>query len=162
MTRGVPRLRIVLLFVLLLGCASTQEDRTDGGVDMIEELMQADRDFALATEERGIDGWMSFFAEDAARMELGGKAVRGLEAIRTMDGEMFASEDVLLTWSPVSARVFEDGRHGFTTGSFELLKLGGDGTHEVLGTGSYISIWRRVEGAWKVILDTGAPDPPEK
>ena len=128
---------------------------------MSEELMQADRDFALATEERGIDGWMSYFAEDAARPELGGEVVRGLEDIRALDSAMFANEDVLLTWAPVSAGSFEGGEHGFTTGRYELLKLGGDGENEVLGTGRYVSIWRRVQGEWKVILDTGTPDPPE-
>jgi len=154
--------RITLLFGLLLigGCTAVGGSNTGGGEDMCEELMQADRDFASAVEKGGLEAWMSHFAPDACRPELGGDNVQGLENIRALDQELLSNENVLLVWEPTSAGVFADGEHGFTTGRFELSSLG-DGQREVQGTGSYVSVWRRIDGEWKVILDTGAPDPPE-
>ena len=121
--------------------------------------MQADRDFAQATADRGIDGWVSCFAEDAARMQMsGGDVVRGIEAIRALDGPLLEDETVRLEWEPTDAGAFKSGDHGFTRGRYRVVESG-EQPREVLAEGTYLSIWRQEAGAWKVILDTGVPDP---
>jgi len=122
-----------------------------------DELLQADRQFAVEAATRGLDGWMSFMADDAARLDLGGKAVRGLDDIRQRDSSIFADSTVQLVWDPTDAGLFKDGNHGFTTGLYQLIKTGSP--PDTLSTGGYVSIWRRDDGKWKVILDTGAADP---
>ncbi len=47
---------------VVVNTAGSARDATEAA------LMQADRDFAVATHARGIDGWMSFYASDAIRI----------------------------------------------------------------------------------------------
>ena len=49
---------------------------------------------------------------------------------------------------------------GYTVGLYQRSQMGAGG-RTVVSTGKYVSIWRRERGAWKVILDTGVPDPPK-
>ena len=120
-------------------------------------VMAADRAFAVATGERGLDAWMSYMAADAIRLtELGVEAVRGTDEIRKMDASLFADPRLRLAWMPIDGGVFKDGRHGFTTGRYELLRDGSD----VVAKGAYVTMWRLdSDGQWRVILDGGAADP---
>ena len=124
----------------------------------VEDLLEADRAFDRVTTEKGLDGWMSYFAEDAVRLDLHGEVVRDLDAIRAKDGAMFADPQIRLTWSPTDAGLFRDGRHGFTRGRYRVIRQDEEGS-VVISRGAYLSMWRRENGAWKVILDTGAADP---
>jgi ketosteroid isomerase-like protein len=143
----------------LPGCATVSRTPTvTPTADVEQQLIEADRAFARAAAERGIEGWVSYFTPDAVRSDMGGGVFRGLQAIREHDGPMFANPAVRLEWDPTDAGVFEDGRHGFTRGRYEIVLREGDGPPVVLSRGSYLSIWRLDEGGWKVILDTGSPD----
>src|SRR5687767_4428255 len=56
-----------------------------------EALMQADRDFAIATRERGVDGWLEYFAPDGAMIVAGIGEVKGHAAIRDLMGPFLAN-----------------------------------------------------------------------
>jgi ketosteroid isomerase-like protein len=136
------------LCVTAIAAAAPQEAST-------EALMQADRAFFAAAAEGGLEGWMSFMAEDAARMPaIGMEVVSGTSEIRRLDAALFASPDVQLAWEPEHAYLFADGRHGITTGPYEVRMA--DGT--VGGRGRYLTFWRLEAEGWKVIFDTGAPE----
>jgi len=140
------------------------KDQTDRDAALKTELTDADRAFAKAAAEKGIDGWMSFMADDAVRVSpLGGKARVGKAAVKELDAAMFADPKRKLVWEPTDAGAFADGKHGWTTGRFKMLARNDKGEEEVLRTGAYVTWWRKgADGRWKVILDTGAPDPPKK
>jgi ketosteroid isomerase-like protein len=123
----------------------------------VEDLLEADREFDRVTTEKGLDGWMSYFAEDAVRLDLHGEVVRDLDAIRAKDTAMFADPQIRLTWSPTDGGLFRDGRHGFTRGRYRVVRQDEEDL-VVISRGAYLSIWRRENGEWKVILDTGAAD----
>src|SRR3954447_14496277 len=96
--------------------------------DAKTELMDADRAFATATGEKGIDGWMSFMADDAVRVQpLGGKAFVGKAAVREVDAEMFKDAKRKLQWEPTDGGAFADGKHGFTTGRYKVVVRTDDG-----------------------------------
>lgn len=117
------------------------------------DLMQADRDFARAASERGIDGWMSYFAEDAARMPAPGQPfIRGQAAIRAADEPMLESTELRLDWEPTAAHLFGDGAYGVTTGDYSVVRRTDD---EMVGCGSYVTFWRHTTEGWKVVFDTG-------
>jgi ketosteroid isomerase-like protein len=125
-------------------------------------LKDADRKFAAAAGEKGLDGWMGFMAEDAVRVrKMGEKAAVGRAAVRKVDAAIFADPTKRLVWEPTDAGLFADGKTGYTTGRSQVVTTGADGKEQVVWSGAYLTWWRKeADGSWKVILDTGVSDPP--
>jgi ketosteroid isomerase-like protein len=159
-----PLFLLGLLLSALAAFATPRASQEVPAADKVrEELLDADRRFAAAARERGLDGWMSFLAADAVRLpKLTGAPVRGTEAIRKLDAAIFADPARRLAWEPAEAESFEGGRLGVTTGHYRVLRKGDGGKEEVVARGSYLTWWRKDDGKWRVILDTGTPDPPAK
>jgi ketosteroid isomerase-like protein len=122
-------------------------------------LMQADRDFAVATHARGIDGWMSFYAPDAIRIRYRGNMVKGAEEIRNFDLPGISDTTTILNWEPTDAHVFHGGDIGSTTGRYWIVNRTGPDAGKEGGHGRYVTMWRRDHDHWLVIMDTGYPDP---
>lgn len=164
--------RLLLLPLLLAACASPAPRATApagppsmppaDAAALREALMEADRGFAASVAEGGLEAWMAHFAPDAVRLTgMGREATRGLDAIREADAGLLGDPSLRLTWAPVDAGAYADGRHGFTTGRYQVLRRGEDGAERVVASGAYVTVWRLGDdGRWRVILDTGAPDPP--
>ena len=123
-------------------------------------LLAADRAFAKSAAERGLDGWMDFMADDAARLgTLGGKFIKGKEQIRKADVALFADPKRRLVWEPVDAHIHADHQSGLTSGRYQVISKGADGKETVLSKGAYFTGWRKQPGGqWKVIFDAGSPD----
>lgn len=127
------------------------------------EMIACDKAFAKMTGEKGLDGWMSYMADDAAKSQrLGEKIVVGKEAIRKADATIFADPKVKLVWEPTDAHAFEGGTTGLTTGRYKVVAESDDGKVIVRSTGAYVTWWRKGKDGWKVIYDTGTPDAPKK
>ncbi|MFO0814887.1 MAG: DUF4440 domain-containing protein [Gemmatales bacterium] len=123
------------------------------------ELLAADRAFCKATEEKGIHGWMSYMALDAARLgPIGSKFVSGHDAIRKQDTPLFADQHKKLLWEPGDVHAFADGKSGITTGKYRIVEKSADGTEKVLSKGAYVTTWRKDAQGWRVIFDTGVPE----
>src|ERR1700732_5159804 len=86
-----------VLIALTLAC--TAAIRNTSAVTE-SSLMQADRDFAVETHARGIDGWMSFYAPDAIRVRYRGNIVRGFDEIRKFDLPNISDTTTILNWEP--------------------------------------------------------------
>jgi len=158
------KLRTIVGSTLLAAALATLSPSDAAGQERNErverELMEADRAFAAETLERGIEGWTSFFTGDGVRLDLFGEIHQGHEAIRAADGAAFSDPDRRLVWEPIDARAFSGWNLGFTRGVYRVEKRNGEGSWEVVSTGRYLSWWRRGSAGWKVLLDTGAVDPP--
>lgn len=124
-----------------------------------QELLAIDRTFCKVTTEKGIDGWMSFMASDAARLgPIGSKFVTGADNIRQQDSTLFANPQVKLVWEPVHAHAFADGKMGITTGKYRMVEKTADGKETTKSQGAYVTTWRKDATGWKVIFDTGVPE----
>lgn len=117
-------------------------------------LMKADRDFAAAVAEGGVDAWASWFDQDGAMIQEGTGEIRGRSAIR--DAVAYLDTPGLsLTWEPTRADIAASGDLGWTTGTWEFRP---SPDAEVTGHGIYVSIWRlQQDGSWKVVMDLGNP-----
>lgn len=115
-------------------------------------MINADLEFCKQTAARRLDGWMEAFAADAAVMH-DGTTVSGTEALRKYYEPVFGTQDFTLTWTPTKAEASQDGTAGYTYGTYEA-KRGDRVSH-----GMYLTIWRKIDGRWKVVMDTGSPAP---
>jgi len=151
------RLLAVVLVAALAGGLSLAKRKADGP----EALMKADMDFDRVTAEKGVDGWVSFFAADGMQLTPEGN-IKGHEAIRAYMGPAFARPGFSLRWKPTLADIAGSGDLGYTTGTYESRGTDAQG-NPVVRTGRYVSIWKKQkDGGWKVVLDTGAPDAPPR
>jgi len=142
-----------------IACATVAN--TGGAAGATEaSLMQADRDFAVATHARGIDGWMSFYASDAIRIRYRANMVKGYDEIRKFDLPNISDTTTTLNWEPTDAYVYRGGTIGSTTGRYWIVSRRTADSGKQLGTGRYVTMWRREQDRWLVIMDTGYPDSP--
>jgi hypothetical protein len=131
--------------------------RVTGGIDLTfnfkaapyvpaPELEQADLAFAAATKERGVAGWVDWFAPDGWMWRKTGVVARD-KIGETMEPLLTSG---VLAWAPIAS-----GKHGdlgFTVGKATFTgKTPADGWRS-----TYVTIWKQQPGgAWKVLFDTG-------
>ena len=142
----------ILLCAVVLSAISFAADR-DTNI-----LMQAERAFAKATAERGVDGWMDYMAPNA--VELSAEPLVGLDQIRAGMTKQFKLPGFKITWQPTKAEFLGEGDLGFAVGRYEV-RFTGDDSKAHVETGSYLTTWQKQkDGSWKVVSDIGSPDPP--
>jgi ketosteroid isomerase-like protein len=115
--------------------------------------------FAKDVLQRGGAGFADWFADDGVALGNGASPLIGKVAIAR--GANWSPKDYELTWTPTDAMMGPSGDMGYTWGHYEGRSKDANG-NPVLTSGRYITMWRRQpDGAWKVVLDAGANEPPE-
>jgi ketosteroid isomerase-like protein len=120
-------------------------------------LLEADRDFNKATQEKGLEGWMQFMADDVILLR--GKPVFGKDAVRSTLKSDWDEPGYSLSWEPKRGEMFKSGRMGNTSGRWTYRGKNEKGEKITL-QGDYLTVWQKqADGSWKVIYDGGTPDP---
>jgi ketosteroid isomerase-like protein len=119
-----------------------------------DTLLQLEADFMKAALERGAEGYMSYYADDAVEVPNGADSIHGKANIaKTMS--FLNDKNNQLTWTPVDAGISISGDLGWTSGTYEFRTKGKDGKPKV-DHGKYTTIWKKQpDGNWKVVLDMG-------
>lgn len=155
----------LLAAALLLGLPSShgaqrQPDRTMVGA-RAREIRALESSMMAAAAEKGADGYMSFYAEDAAELPNGSPALLGKESIgKTMT--FLDDKNNRLTWAPIHADVSDSGDLAYSFGNFEFRSIDKNGK-PAIEHGKYTTIWKKQkDGRWKVVLDMGNSSPEPK
>ena len=124
-----------------------------------DELMALDRAFDSVVAEKGVEGWVSFFADSGIQMPEGSGIVVGHDAIRQHMSAFFGDTNQKLRWEPDRADASGDGTLGYTIGRWVLWVRDSTGEHEAY-RGKYLTVWRRqADGSWKAETDVGNTEP---
>ena len=143
----------------LFVAAQEWNSRAWAAADEREALMQADRDFDRATAETGVEGWVSYFAEDGQMFPAGAEIVSGRQAIREAMAPAFGNPEFSLRWKPLGADVSRAGDLGYTYGTYVARGPGPQG-EPAERHGKYVSIWKKqADGSWKIVVDIGNSSP---
>ena len=119
-----------------------------------DTLKQLEADFMKAAAERGSQGYLSFYADDAVEVPNGAAIISGKVNIAKTMG-FLDNKDNQLTWTPVGADIAASGDLGYTYGNYEFRTRDEDGK-PVVDHGHYTSVWKRQpDASWKVVLDMG-------
>lgn len=136
----------------LAACAADPPPRADPST-----LTVADRAFARAVTERGLEAWVAAFAEDGVMLTAEGVIGPGASSIRAYMAPAFADTGFHLTWEPAFARVAAADDVGYTVGTYRSRRAdrtGGAVTRE----GGYVTVWRKgTDDTWRVVLATLPP-----
>jgi ketosteroid isomerase-like protein len=139
----------MLAVLLASACVHLAQEPFPAPDDPAAVLAIADRAFCAATRERGLEGWLSFFAADAVVFPPTGELVNGSEPIRRYyTGLAFPPAGFL--WEPDAAGIATSGDFGWTSGRFGIQAEG-----KTTWQGRYLSVWQRTQDAWKVVADCG-------
>ena len=142
--------------VLLLSAVTFAQN----SLDEASLLMQLDREFDKATAEKGVDGWVMYFAPNGSMLGDTSKPTTGLSEIRIAMEPAFNDSSFSLRWHPVKAEMTIPGVLGYTVGRWERLRKNKEGKL-MKSIGSYTSVWKKQpDGSWKIVLDTGNQDGP--
>lgn len=130
-----------------------------GARDLRPAVMQTDRDFDLAVSQRGVEAWVSYFADDGAMTNSAGTIVRGHEGVRKLMAPLFGDKEASLRWQPDFAEVAKSGDLAYTTGPAKFRGRNPQGKR-VERDSRYLTVWRRQkDGSWKVAFDIGTSGP---
>lgn len=127
----------------------------------VETLKQLEAEFMRAAADKGSQGYLSYYAENAVELPNGAAAIVGKANIAP--GMSFLdNKNNRLTWTPDGGDISAAGDLGYTWGTFEFRSTDKDGKAYV-EYGKYTSIWKlQKDGSWKVELDMGNASSPPK
>jgi ketosteroid isomerase-like protein len=117
--------------------------------DPADVLRAADRAFFRATRERGLEGWLAAFADDAVVFPPAGPLAADAAARRKHYASQagFPAKDFV--WDPEDAGLAVSADFGWTRG-----RWGSDASGQAVWAGQYLSVWRKeASGVWKVVAD---------
>jgi ketosteroid isomerase-like protein len=140
---------LLFLTILLSGC-----DQASRRKQMTDELLQADRDFARLSVEKGANAsFLAYIDDNCVILRPNRAPVIGRDKIT----EMYSTPDTSFTlnWEPLFADISNSGDLGYTYGIYTVEMDSPEGT-TVTKEGTYVTIWKKDEdGKWKFVLDTG-------
>lgn len=142
------RIGLILVAALLATGVATAADK--------DELIAADRAWAESDDS---ELSKSYWAEGASIHAPGTPTVTGVEQIGEFMGKLEAMPGYHLVWAPTKAVVSKSGELGYTVGSYEMTMNGPDGS-PVVEKGTYLTVWVKQDGAWKVMEDIFNSDAP--
>ncbi len=115
-----------------------------------EELMAADRAFARASASHGAAAWSAVWAERGLLYGDGTEPAIG-PAAAGRSAAAFAGE---LRWEPIESGMLWPGELGYTVGHWWTTASG----ERRDDRSRYLTVWRHLDGAWKVVLDLTIPE----
>jgi hypothetical protein len=116
----------------------------------VQALVAIERDFAALAREKGSrEAFLAVLADDGLLFRPRAENGKAFHRATPDDGG-------LLAWEPVYADLSAAQDLGFTTGPWSFTE---PGDVDPKAHGHYVSVWRRSAGAWKLLLDIGAPHP---
>jgi ketosteroid isomerase-like protein len=122
---------------VLLACSMAAE---------VDPLVQAERAFAATVKDKGLKaGFLSVMDDESVLFRPGPVPGR-----KNTEGS--ADTVAVLEWEPAFAAMTKSGNYGFTTGPWQVRPKP---KSEPVAFGHYLSIWRKTDKGWRLILDCG-------
>ena len=113
--------RLLPLTGLALALGSwTQDAAQDPAERTADVLMEADRAFSADTEERALEGWLAWFADDATVVRQNGEPVRGATELRAYYRSLPGFPPAGFRWEPKSAGLAKSSDLGWTAGTYSV------------------------------------------
>lgn len=137
------------VMVLLMFCVSATAQMTQAG------LLKLDREFAKATSEKRLDGWMRYMMDSTVVFGPPHSAQRivGREEIRNYYRDMFGMPDFNMSWTPSTAQLLPSGQTGYTMGTFHWVSPNYKCRCVNDWHGTYLAVWEEEQcpgGQWKL------------
>ena len=120
---------------------------------VIDILRKKDREFSDFAQEKGVsEAFAAFCSTDVLHISGDGVPTIGKAAVVQMMQQF--EHNYTMTWTPEIIQVNSDLITGVTKGSYNLFKLAAESVREKIGTGQYLTVWKKQPSKeWMVIYD---------
>ena len=151
------------VLALLVGACSPPAPVPAAKVDLASEektIREMDASWLKAAQGRDAAGAAAVFASDgvAYREHLG--PLVGPAAFQAYETKFQTDNPKLnVTWSTDTIRIADSGDLAIQTGEYHFTGLGPKGDGE--DTGRFVTVWKKVNGEWKVAHDIASTTSPE-
>ena len=120
-------------------------------------LMSRDSKFSNASAKQGpVKAYVSYSAKDVRLFRNDSYPFAGIDASSQALAAKIPATDLFI-WQPLSADVSQSGDLGYTHGTYSV---GSKQPEKITERGSYVRIWKKQNGVWKVVVDVTNPLPP--
>lgn len=145
-----------LLFasVLLSGGASAQTASDE------QQIRDLEQQWAEAVEERDLEAIVGLFAEDGQIMPPNAKSVKGRKPIAEAWQGILDLPELDFSFAPTAVNVAGSGDMAYVIGTYELAYQGEEARVE--DAGKYVDVWEKIDGEWKVVIETYNSDLPHE
>lgn len=156
-TRFAPtRVALVLFAANAPGCAPESRPAVDLHAEA-RAIRDLDAGLSAAAQARDAAALGAYFAEDAVQLPPGAPPLRGRTAIQeSAAGLLEAGAD--LRFESLEVRVSGAGDMAFSRGTYYLTLETPAGP--IRDEGSYLEIWEKVNGEWRITVDIYNSDRP--
>jgi ketosteroid isomerase-like protein len=115
-----------------------------------EALLERDRNYASAQLKQELAAVYRVYAAREVRLyRPENLPYVGIQAAT----EALATPKGPITWQPIGGDVSRAGDLGYTHGTYEVT----DDTKKVIEKGSYVRIWKKRNGMWRIVMDVANP-----
>jgi ketosteroid isomerase-like protein len=126
----------------------------------VAAIMKADSAWDRASEAKSVEGWLSFYTDNAIMMPPGENVCKDKTSREASIKNMFAIPGVSLRFQSSKVEVSRMGDLGYAAGVYQwsTKDVKGKDYHE---TGKYCETWKKqADGSWKCIVDIWNADAP--
>jgi uncharacterized protein (TIGR02246 family) len=142
----------VAMAVVNIACAQTVDVAS-------EKTALLARDAEWAQTAKNVDKYVEFFTPDGTVAVAGMPNVAGAKNIKDMLEPLVTSPGYDMKWKATRVAVASSGEIGYTAGTYAETTQNANGT-PVTETGRFVTVWKKVDGVWKVLEDAAGPDAP--
>ena len=123
-------------------------------------IREVDARWLKIAQARDAAGEAGMFAADGIAVRQQGAEFTGPAAIEASAAKEYADNPKSqTTWTIDSIRVAESGELAFQTGQLHTVNAGPKGVGETRAR--FVTLWRKIDGEWKVAYDISAPMAPQ-
>jgi ketosteroid isomerase-like protein len=117
------------------------------------EIRKADTAWSHAAENKDLDKFVSFYADDASAFPFNAPIANGKEQIRQLWSQLMSKPGFGLSFKPTKIEVSKSGDMAYETGTFEL-KLNDPQGNAMSIPGKYVVAWKKQPNhEWKAVAD---------
>ncbi len=143
---------------LVAACGNTPKPAVDKAAEA-RAVLAVDRQMQAAFERKDIATVVRLFTDDGRAMGPGFAPMMGHAGIEQGFGQMLKDPNLSLTWNPETPQVSDGGDLAYETGTYRLT-MTGPGGKPIQDHGSFVTVFRHLNGAWKYDRDIATSELP--